>query len=74
MSAFGLALKLAELLAALAGLWKSHRERRAGRAEAILEHRERTDAALAKADDARARRRGRDAAGGLREDDGFRRD
>ena len=75
MSKFGLFLKFVELVAALMAAWKSYRERRAGRAEAILEQRERTDAAAQKAVAARAHRRELDAdPGGLRENDGFRRD
>lgn len=70
-----LLLKIAEVLASLLALWRSERERRAGRNDAILEQREATDAAVHDAKSARARRRVRDAGpDGLREDDGFRRD
>jgi hypothetical protein len=75
MLKIGFFLKLAELAASLVTLWNSHRERRAGKAEAILEQRERTDAAAFKAAHARTRRRELDAdPDGLRENDGFRRD
>jgi hypothetical protein len=75
MLKIGFFLKLAELAASLVTLWNSHRERRAGKAEAILEQRERTDAAAVKAAQARARRRELDSGpDGLRENDGFRRD
>lgn len=75
MSKLGLFLKFVGLLASLVALWKSHRERRAGELEAVLEQRERTDAAAVKAADARARRRKLDTGpDGLRENDGFRRD
>jgi hypothetical protein len=70
-----LLLKIAEVLASLVALWRSTRERRAGRTDAILEQREATDAAVYEADSARTRRRQLDAgADGLRENDGFRRD
>ena len=70
-----LLLKIAEALASLLALWRSEREWRAGRTDAILEQREATDAAVHEAESARADRRVRDAGtDGLRENDGFRRD
>lgn len=70
-----LLLQLAGLAKALIALWTMRRERAAGREEAITRIREANDAAIARALEARARRRIHDAGdGGLRADDGFRRD
>lgn len=70
-----LAVRIVEFLTMLVALWRAGSERRAGRTEAILEQKERTDAAVRKADLARIRARERDAAAdGLHENDGFRRD
>jgi len=75
MQITALLLKIADVLASLLALWRSERERRAGRTDAILEQREATDAAVQEAESARSDRRVRDArADGLRENDGFRRD
>lgn len=75
MHVTALLLKIAEVLASLLVLWRSARDRRAGRTDAILKQKEATDAAVHEAESARARRRQRDAGSdGLRENDGFRRD
>jgi len=67
-------LKVIGLFSDLVALFKSWREREAGKREVILEVKENSDAALQEADAASAALRERIAAGGLRDDDGFRRD
>jgi hypothetical protein len=57
----------------LVALLRQWRDREAGRAEVILEVKENSDDALAKADDARTAQSVADA-DGLRRDDGYRRD
>jgi hypothetical protein len=59
----------------LIALLRQWRDREAGRAEVILEIKEKSHDALAEADDARAAQHGTDAdSGQLRRDDGHRRD
>jgi len=68
-------LKLLALLSDLVAIFRSWREREAGRAEAILEQKAQNDDAIRKAADARHAARSRDSdPDRLRETDGFRRD
>ena len=70
-----LVIKLTALLHGLLAAWRSQRERKAGRLEAVAEQQRANDVAVAAAADARRRRGRLDAdPGGVREDDGFRRD
>lgn len=74
-------LKLASLASMIVKAWRetvafftARENKQAGRNEVILEVKENSDAALQEADAASAALRERIAAGGLRDDDGFRRD
>lgn len=68
-------LGLLELINRIVDAVMRKRDRDAGRNEAITEQHEKNDEAVTTANDARARQRELDAAaGGLLQDDGFRRD
>lgn len=70
-----LGLGLLKAWSGLVALLRQWRDREAGRDEVVLEVKESSDDALAKADDARNAQRGIDADDGeLRTNDGYRRD